>query len=270
MGDAAFGGSGAPPSGDYVIESTAPPPPISAETAAVIEQSCGALLYGLKAHERRPPASLTKIVTALVAMERSKPSDIAVINVNSALLKASTNSSVMGLMPGQRLSMNDLLHGLLMSSGNDAAIAIAQHVAGSVPAFTVLMNEKVRRLGLQNTHFVNPHGLDEPNLYTSAYDIAILSRELLADPHLARIVRTRTWQPAWDGPALWNGNELLYQYRGAIGIKTGTTPQAGQTFVAAAERNGRTIIVATLRGWDRYRDATALLDWAFTHTQSPC
>ncbi|MGB2694992.1 MAG: D-alanyl-D-alanine carboxypeptidase family protein [Dehalococcoidia bacterium] len=270
VGRAEFGGSGALPSGDYLAESDAPPPSISAETAAVVEQSCGALLYGLRAHERRPPASLTKIVTALVAVERTTATEMVDIDVNGDLLKASTNSSVMGLKPGQRLAMNDLLHGLLMTSGNDAAIAIAEHVSGSIPAFVVLMNEKVRELGLQNTHLVNPHGLDEPDLYTSAYDIAILGRELLAEPELAPIVSTQKWQPAWDGPQIWNGNELLYEYQGAIGIKTGTTPQAGQTFVAAARRDGRTIIVSVLRGWARYTDAAALLDWAFANTTSPC
>lgn len=266
----AFGGDGALPSGDYVVASDAPAPSITGGAAAVIEQSCGALLYGLNAHDRLPPASLTKIATALVAAEHAEQSEIVDVKVNSELLKASTNSSVMGLMPGQRISMRDLLHGLLMASGNDAAIAIADHVSGAVPPFVSLMNTELRELGLQNTYFVNPHGLDEDGSYTSAYDIAILGRELLAEPELAAIVSKKTYQPAWDGPQIWNGNQLLYDYPGAIGVKTGTTPKAGQTFVAAARRDGRAIVVSVLRGWDRYGDAVLLLDWAFNNTTSPC
>ena len=258
------------PTNEFVVTSDLPPPKISGKSAVVLEESCGALLYGHRAHERFRPASLTKIVTALVALEHVEPSELVDVQVNSALLVASTASSVMGLKPGQQLPMRDLLYGLLLPSGNDAAIAIAEHVGGTVPAFVSLMNGKLQGLELQDTRMANPHGLDEAGLYTSAYDIAILGRELLAQPELAAIVSTETYQPAWDGPPVWNGNQLLYEYRGAVGVKTGHTVKAGQTVVAAAERDGRTIIVSVLSSGDRDYDATVLLDWAFTNTTAPC
>ena len=258
------------PSNDFVVASEFPPPQISGQSAVVLEESCSAILYGLRAHERFPPASLTKIITALVAVEQAELSELVDVRVNSALLVASTSSSVMGLEPGQQLSMRDLLYGLLLPSGNDAAIAIAEYVGGTLPAFVSLMNGKVQGLGLQDTRAANPHGLDEAGLYTSAYDIAILGRELLAQPELAEIVSTETYQPRWDGPPVWNGNQWLYEYPGALGVKTGSTVKAGQTLVAAAERDGRTVIVAILSSGDRDYDATVLLDWAFASTTSPC
>lgn len=258
------------PSTEFVFASNAPPPRITGKSATVIEQSCGALLYGLDADKRLPPASLAKIVTALVAVEQSDLSEVAEVQVNSSLMVSSSDSSVMGLQPGQELSIRDLLNGLLLPSGNDAAIAIAEHVGGSVPAFVALMNGKVQELGLQNTHFSNPHGLDELGLYTSALDIAVLGRELMAQPVLASIVAERTYQPAWDGPPLWNGNKLIYDYPDVLGVKTGYTADAGQTIVAAAERDGRTLVVSVLGAWDRYSDAITLFNWAFANTVSPC
>ncbi|MBI1885718.1 MAG: D-alanyl-D-alanine carboxypeptidase [Chloroflexi bacterium] len=246
------------------------PPETSGRAAAVIEEPCGALLYGLNEHDRLAPASLTKIVTALVAVDRARLSDIVTVRVDGAELSAKTDSTVMGLEPGQRLSMQDLLYGLLLPSGNDAAIAIAEHVGGSVPAFVTLMNRKVAELGLGNTNFTNPHGLDDPGLYTSAYDIGMLGRELMRNPLLAAMVRTRKHQPPWDGPALWNGNRLLTLYPEAIGVKIGYTDEANQTIVAAAEREGRRLIVSVLGSSQVYEDAIALFEWAFSELPPQC
>jgi len=257
------------PAADFSAGDVAPPR-IRGRAAVVIEVSCGELLFSHNPDLRFAPASLTKIATALVAVDHASLTDTVDVQVNSALMAASTGSTVMGLEPGMRLSMRDLLYGLLLPSGNDAAVAIAHAVSGSVPAFVQLMNAKVAALGLQNTHFTNPHGLDETGLYTSARDIAELGRALLAQPELAAIVRTKHYQPAWDGPEVWNGNELLGSYPGAAGVKIGYTERAGQTIVAAAERGGRRIIVSVLSTWDRYGDATALLDWAFASTQPGC
>src|SRR3989304_789316 len=132
-----------------------------------------------------------------------------------------------------------LLYGLLPPSGKDAAVAIAEHVAGSVPAFVELMNEKADELGLRNTHFANPHGLDDADHYTSAHDIAVFGRELLRRPELAEIVGSMEYQPAWDRPAFSNSNRLLFDYPESIGIKIGFTDKAGQTIVAGAGRGGR-------------------------------
>ncbi len=250
--------------------SDAPPPAVRGRAAALIEASCAAELYAKNGAVRLPPASLTKMMTALVAAQRVELSRVFEIQVNSGLMVASTGSTVMGLEPGMRMSLRDLLYGMLLPSGNDAAVEIAQDVAGSEAAFVGLMNQQAQQLGLLNTHFANPHGLDQAGLYTSALDIALLGRAVVADPALATIVRTRTYQPDWDGAAVTNGNELLERYPGAIGVKTGYTEQAGQTIVAAAQRNGRTLIVSVLGSYDRYADAMALFDWAFTSTQPGC
>ena len=250
--------------------SDAPPPAIRGRAGAIIEASCAAELYAKNDDVRLPPASLTKMMTALVAVQRVELSRVFDVQVNSGLMVASTGSTVMGLEPGMRLSLRDLLYGLLLPSGNDAAVEIAQDVAGSEPAFVDLMNQKAQQLGLLNTHFANPHGLDQAGLYTTALDIALLGRAVLGEPALATIVRTKSYQPGWDGPEVTNGNELLVRYPDAIGVKTGYTEQAGQTIVAAAQRNGRTLIVSVLGSWDRYSDAIALFDWAFTSTQPGC
>jgi D-alanyl-D-alanine carboxypeptidase len=237
---------------------------VSGRAAAVIEAECGAVLYQMNGRSRLPPASLTKIMTALIVAERADPDDVVRITVNGPELSLATDSTVMGIEPGQRLTVRDLLYGLLLRSGNDAALQLAQYAAGTVPRFVEMMNERAAELGLSDTHFTNPHGLDDPQLYTSALDIARLGGELLARPELAEIVRTRAYQPGWDGPALENMNLLLGFYPGAVGVKTGYTDLAGQTIVAAASREGRTVIVSVLGStFDIYADAAALLDWAF-------
>ena len=263
-------GEGCPQGGGAAYTGAVAPPRITGRAAAVIEPPCGALLYGLNEHARFAPASLTKIATALVGAERADLSDTVDVRINSGLLAASTASTVMGLEPGMRLSLLDLMHGLLLVSGNDAAIAIADHIAGSQAAFVAMMNAKAAQLGLTDTHFANPHGLDEAEHYSSAYDMALLGRELLAQPELAAVVRTKRYQPAWDGAELWNGNELLDRYAGAVGVKIGYTEQAGQTMVAAAERDGRRLIVSVLGAWDRYGDAINLFEWAFANTEPGC
>ncbi len=246
------------------------PGSIVGQASAIIEAPCGALLYGSNEHAQLPPASLAKIATALVAYERSDLDTVVDVRVNSGLLVASTGSTVMGLRPGVRMTMRDLMHGLLLVSGNDAAIAIAEAVGGRTSEFVALMNEKAVEMGLRNTRFANPHGLDEAGLYTSAYDVALLGQALLAVPELASIVSTKSYQAAWDGPLLWNGNALLNLYPEALGVKIGYTERAGQTIVAAAERDGRRIIVSVLGSQDRYTDAIALFEWAFANTEPAC
>ena len=247
------------------------PPAVRGASAVVAEEPCGAELYAKYPDARRPPASLTKLATALVAVDRASLDEQVLIDVNSALLVASSGSTVMGLEPGETLSMRDLLYGLLLPSGNDAAIAIAEDVGGTIPSFVDLMNLKARELGLENTHFANPHGLDEPGLYTSARDMVVLGRAVLADPELASMVRAQHYQPSWDGPEVWNSNELVGLYQGeVIGVKIGYTEGAGQTIVAAVERDGRRLLVSVLGSWDRYADVISLFEWAFANTQPAC
>ena len=247
-----------------------PAPTITGYAAAVVEEPCGAVLHRLNEHLRLPPASLAKIATALVTADRADPAQAVEVTVDGGELSVATDATIMGLKPGQQLSIRDLLFGLLLPSGNDAAIELAQQVSRGVAAFVDLMNEKVQQLGLTDTHFTNPHGLDDPGTYTSAYDMAMLGRELLHQPGLADIVQTRAYKPAWDGPELRNLNRLLDVYEGSIGIKTGYTDQAGQTIVAAADRGGRRLIVTVLKSTDLYQDAVRLLEWAFRNTQPAC
>ena len=247
-----------------------PAPTITGGAAAVMEEPCGNMLYGLNEHTQLPPASLTKIATALVAADNKPMTEVVKVLVDGGALSIETGATVMGLKPGQQLTMYDLLNGLILRSGSDAALTIAHSVAGSEAKFVEKMNEKVASLGLHDTHFVNSHGLDTPNHYSSAYDIVVLGRELLHNKSLSDIVQSKTYTPNWDGGQLTNMNLLLTNYPGAIGIKTGYTDLAGMTIVGGADRNGRRILVSVMQSSDVYVDATALLDWAFANTAPSC
>lgn len=248
----------------------APVPVISGLGVTVLEEPCGAVLYASNEHTSVPPASLAKIVTALVAVDHGNLDRKIAVTVDGSALALETDATVMGLRPGQRLSMTDLLYGLLMRSGNDAALQIAEAISGDEASFVALMNAKVAELGLTDTHFTNSHGMDAAGLYTSAYDMAMLGHELLKDPLLAKIVGTQKYKPGWDGPEIENLNLMLTGYKGSVGIKTGYTDQAGQTIVAAAEDTGRVLIVSVLKSENRYRDAGRLLDWGFESTAPAC
>lgn len=176
----------------------------------------------------------------------------------------------MGLQAGEVVTVEDLLWGLLLNSGNDAAVALAEHVAGSVPEFVAIMNARAAELGLHSTHFTNPHGMDAPNHYSSAYDLWRLAEATLAYPKFREIVGTQSTARA--GHALWNRNELLATYPDADGVKTGTTDQAGHSLVASVTRNGHRVLAVILGSSDRYTDARALLDFyfsAFRWTEAP-
>jgi D-alanyl-D-alanine carboxypeptidase len=228
------------------------------------------MLYGLNENTELPPASLTKIATAIVAAEKKPMNESVSVLVDGGALSIDTGATVMGLKPGQQLTIHDLLYGLILRSGNDAALTLAQATAGNEAEFVKLMNEKVTSLGLDHTHFINSHGLDTPGHYSSAYDMAVLGGQLLNNPDLARIVGSRAYTPNWDGGELTNINLLLSNYPGAIGVKTGYTDLAGMTIVGGADRNGRRIIVSVMQSSDVYVDAMSLLDWAFANTAPAC
>jgi D-alanyl-D-alanine carboxypeptidase len=253
-----------------IVPGDDPPPTITGSAAVVMEDPCGAVLHGLNPHSPLPPASLTKIATALVAVDYLDMNQVIDVIIDGGALSMQTDATVMGLKPGQRLSLADLVGGMMMRSGNDAAITIAEAVAGSEEAFADLMNQKAAALGLEDTHFANSHGLDDPQHYTSAFDIAVLGQQLLRNPRLAQIVQSKSYTPNWDGGPLQNINLLLGNYPGAIGIKTGYTDLAGATIVGAAERDGRRLVVSVLQSGDPYVDASALLDWAFNNTEPAC
>jgi serine-type D-Ala-D-Ala carboxypeptidase (penicillin-binding protein 5/6) len=239
----------------------ASPPRVSASAAIVANGATGEILYARHADERRPMASITKIMTALVALERADPASVTTIDRQAAAIGEAT----MNLRLGEKRTVRELLEGMLIPSANDAAWAVAEDVGGgSVPRFVGYMNARARELGLANTHYVNPDGLDAPGHYSSARDILRLARQAMRKPLFSELVRTRTARVGRH--LLETTNDLLGTYRGAIGVKTGWTDGAGWSEVAAADRNGMTIYAVLLGGPSRAsRDAdlAKLLDWGF-------
>jgi D-alanyl-D-alanine carboxypeptidase (penicillin-binding protein 5/6) len=236
-------------------------PAVEAHAAVVIDEASGTILFEKDAHRALPPASLTKITTAILAIKRLDLSQWVAVDVNSHKM---LGSSVMGLRPGDRFRVRDLLYGLMLPSGNDAALALARAVSGSEAAFVLEMNAFVARLGLRDVHFVNPHGLSGPSQVASAYDLAILSRYGMALPAFARIVSTADVRTG--GPRvlrLSNSNTFLLKYEGADGVKIGHTLSAGPTLAASATRDGHRLYAVVLNSEHRDADAMALLDWAF-------
>jgi hypothetical protein len=233
----------------------------SAQAAVVVDGETGAVLYGKSAHARLPQASTTKIMTAIVALEYGKLDSRVTVDVNSQQLYLTTESTVMGLMPGQTVTLETLLYGLMLASGNDAAIAFAKHVAGSEAHFVELMNAKAKALGLRDTQFKNPHGLDAEGHYSSAYDLAQLARYAMQNPTFYSLSNTRHWSA--DGFDIWNLNKLLPSYPGADGVKPGFTDAAGRCLVASAVRDNRRVFVTVLKSNDTTVDSKALLDYAF-------
>jgi len=246
------------------------PPLVPVYAATVIEASCGAALYTFNETLRLAPASLVKMMTAIVALERAEADEIVEIGIDGAALSLVADATAMGLQPGDRLPLIDLIYGLLLRSGHDAAIVIAEHIAGDEAAFVAFMNEKAVTLGLSDTTFAGVSGLDHPDQRISALDAALLGAELLKEPLLAEAVATAEYQPAWTRGPIENLNLLLNNYPGAVGIKTGFTDDAGQTIVAAADRGGRRLITSVLHSEELYVDAAALLDWAFANTVPAC
>jgi D-alanyl-D-alanine carboxypeptidase len=202
-------------------------------------------------------ASVTKIMTALVALESVKPG--ATVTVKAAW--TGVEGSSVYLKAGQKISVRNLLYGLLMESGNDAATAIAGYVAGSNEAFAELMNRKADALGCENTHFMNPHGLDADGHYSSARDLALIMRAAMANDEFAVITSTKYYNT--DSQSWKNHNKLLWDYAGCIGGKTGYTQVSGRTLVSCAERNGLRLICVTLSDANDWDDHAALLDWGF-------
>jgi serine-type D-Ala-D-Ala carboxypeptidase (penicillin-binding protein 5/6) len=232
------------------------PPAVGAMAALVIDLDSGQTLYARKPNQPLPPASTAKLMTALVTVKHANVDDRVTVSAHAA----GTPGSRMGLVSGETLTVRDLLYGLLLPSGNDAAVALAEHVAGSQEAFVRLMNETGAALGLKNTTFANPHGLDDPAQMSTAADLAVMAQAAFAYPLLARIVATPTAQIA--GRTLTNTNELLGAYQGADGVKTGTTDAAGECLVASVTRNGHRLLVIILHSADRYADARTLLDYS--------
>lgn len=236
-------------------------PSVGARAAVVLDDASGAVLYEKDAHLPLAPASLTKIATAVLALEEGGLDEWVDVRVDYRSMDGST---VMGLLPGDRFTLRDLLYGMMLPSGNDAALAVARHIAPTNFDFYLRTIELADKLGLEHTSFVNPHGLDEPAHVASAYDLAILTRYAMTFPEFAEIVRTRQRSAVGARTIeLHNINRFLDAYPGADGVKTGFTGAAGRTLVATAARDGHRLYVVILNSTTRDEDAVALLDWAF-------
>ena len=245
-----------------------PAPQIGSSAAVIIDGDSGAVLFDKNANTPRPPASLTKIATAILAVEGTEVSAGVTVDVDGPGMAALNQSSIMGLRPGDCYSMRDLLYGLMLPSGNDAAIAIAKYEAGTEAAFVKQMNTLVRRLGLSSTTFTDPHGLGSSQHRSSAYDLAMMARYGMTLPLFREVVGTPLRTTAGSRSlSLYNTNSLLSRYPGADGVKTGYTEEAGRTIVVSAVRNGHRVFVAILDDQNREDSATALLDWVFQNYQ---
>ena len=241
-------------------------PTINSRAYVVIDRNSNTVLIGKNENQRKKMASTTKIMTAMIVIENSNLSDTVEVSKKAA----STGGSRLGLKTGDKLTVLDLLYGLMMRSGNDSAVALAEHVAGSITGFAELMNKKAETLGLSNTHFVTPHGLDEDEHYTTAYELALLSKYAMNNEIFAQIVGTKNYTITINGypKSLTNTNELLGVLNGVYGIKTGFTNGANRCLVTCCKRGDMDIICVVL-GADtkKYRttDSIKLIEYAFSN-----
>ncbi len=240
-------------------------PDVTMRAGALVDGD-GRVLWSRRQNDRRAMASITKIMTAVVALENAELTSTVTIPKASGQVGESTAF----LRPGEKLPMDQVLEALLVKSGNDAAVAIARSVAGSDEAFVGLMNEKAVELGLKNTHFANTHGLDAPGHYTTAADLAVLGRYAMTKPRFREIVKMKsvTIGSGNRKETLQSTDLLIGNYAGAIGIKTGYTDAAGYSVLSAAQRGDLTlyaVVLGTASELQRFREARELLDWGFAH-----
>lgn len=240
-------------------------PALSAESAVLIAAEDGSILAEKNAHRRMGMASTTKMLTALVALERLSLDKSIKIPKEAVGIEGSS----VYLVEGEELTVRELLCALMLASANDAAVALAIAASGSVDGFVAQMNDYVKRLGLENTHLTNPHGLYDKEHYTTAYELAIIAKAALENETLREISSTYKTTVRYcgkeGGRVLVNHNKMLKLYRGAIGLKTGFTKATGRCLVSAAERDGLTLIAVTLNAPDDWKDHAALLDLGFNN-----
>ncbi len=240
----------------------AEPAPFETESAAValMEANTGTFLICQNENARLPMASTTKIMTALVVVENAELSDMVTVDESAENVEGSS----MYISAGERISVEDLLYGLMLASGNDAAVALAVHVGGDVDSFVAMMNDKADALGLENTHFVTPNGLHDSDHYTTARELALLASEAMKNEEIYKIASTK-YHSTTTGEhvrTLKNKNALLWDYEGAFGIKTGYTSAAGRCLVFGANRNGMRLIGVLLNCRPMFEISSRLLDYA--------
>lgn len=243
-------------------------PGVSAQHAVVVERVSGMIIVGYRENERASMASTTKIMTALLLCENCDLDDTAVVTKEMV----SVEGSSMGLLAGDTVHYRDLLYGMMLASGNDAANSTAILIAGSVEAFVVMMNERAERIGMKNTHFVTPSGLDDDEHYSTAYDMALLACEALKNEELAKAVSSRTARLEYGNPpykrTLTNHNKLLAYYPYCDGVKTGFTKKSGRCLVSSASKDGAGVVVVTLNDPNDWTDHETLLDYGLRQLET--
>ena len=237
---------------------------VSAASAVLIEQKSGRILFEKDAHTKRRIASITKIMTAKLAIESGKMNEY--VKVSEQATRAEGSSVY--LKPGEKIKLKDLVYGLMLRSGNDTAVAIAEYVGGSVEGFAYLMNQKAKQIGMLNTHFSNPHGLDDhENHYSTAYDMAVLMRYAMQDKTFKKISGTKVYRapnPTEDWDRVWkNKNRLLTKYKYTTGGKTGYTKRAKRTLVTTATKGDMSLIAVTLNSPDDWNDHISMYESGF-------
>ena len=240
----------------------------SARAAIVISGDTGEVIYSQNAQEKLPMASTTKIMTALILCEQGDMEKV--ITVTDQMVRVEGTS--MGLLAGDKVSYKALLYGMLLASGNDAANVTAYALGGTIDGFVKMMNTKAKELGLSNTHFETPSGLDGDEHYTTAYDLAMLAKVCMENPLFYEAASSKSATLEYGNPpyrrTLTNHNKLLKTYDGAVGVKTGFTKKSGRCLVSCAERDGKRIIAVTLKDPDDWRDHTNLLDYGFSQVKT--
>ena len=235
---------------------------ISAQTAVVIELNTGKVLYSKNAQQKVYPASTTKILTALIALEECNLDDIVTITEKASGVEGSS----IYLEVGEKISYRDLLYGLMLRSGNDAAIAISDSISGSTEKFAEKMNERAKMIGAVNSNFVNPSGLFNENHYTTAYDMALIAREAMKIPEFREIAASKSYvADRGEGKynTFYNKNKVVFEYEGGTGIKIGYTKASGRTLVASSERDGMELICVVMNAHNWFNDSYRLMDYGY-------
>lgn len=249
-------------------------PEVSAQSAVVLTADTGAVLFEKDGHTPRPVASTTKIMTALLALEAAQERGDPLVDITQEMV--AVEGSSMGLQAGDSISLTGLAAGMLLASGNDAANAAALYLEGSLESFAARMNQRAAALGMEDTHFVTPSGLDGEDAQglghlSTAYDMALLARAALEDQAFRQLCSSPSLAVEFAEPVkrvtYTNHNKLLTQYQGCVGVKTGFTKEAGRCLVSAAERDGALLIAVTLNAPNDWQDHTALLDYGFSQVE---
>ncbi|WIV10967.1 D-alanyl-D-alanine carboxypeptidase family protein [Proteiniborus sp. MB09-C3] len=235
-------------------------PSPSAESAVLIDSKTGRIMYSLNHDLKRPMASTTKIMTALLAIEHGDLDSIVKVKDSAVGVEGSS----IYLAKNEEILLKDLIYGLMLRSGNDAAVAIAEHISGSIDKFVILMNEKAKDIGALNTNFVNPHGLHDSNHYSTAYDLAIITREAMKLDFFREVSKTKTWVANREiNQHFLNKNDVLWDYKGGDGVKIGYTKAAGRCLVASATRDEMQLIAVVINDGNWFNDCYRMFDFGF-------